>query len=76
MILLKVKDNIDLNMLKKYGFRQEDLSWKPKDRWYNNNLTVCSNRTIQFKNGGNWNRNDELYEMIIDGIVEKVVDKK
>ena len=44
--MLKIKDNVDLKELEKFGFR-EALS----GRYYHRNFTVCKNRTLQVHNG-------------------------
>lgn len=81
--MLKIKDNYDLNNLKKYGFKHEKgmtllSSW---DFWeLNLNWAECNiatkDRVIDFFNFNedyicNIDDLDVLYDMIQDGIVEK-----
>ncbi len=83
--MLKIKDDYDLEELKKYGFVHIsgsnivflDMKW---DYWkYETNYTEYTiypeNREIDLYGSDEYlNGIDTLYNMIIDGIVEKVVE--
>ena len=72
--MLKIKDNVDLKELEKYGLKQE---WNYKTKLYDgdyycNSFKVCKNRHINPYNGTNHNRYDVMFDLIKDGLVEKV----
>lgn len=64
-------EKINLKELEKYGFKK----WKYDfDRYSMRDITVCKNKHLIFHNGRNMDRNDTLYDLIKDGLVEKVSD--
>jgi len=81
--MLKIKDNIDLKKLEKYGFQQSinDIS-----EYYFIRLTASSNyavliispitRKLTIDTGSTYiDELNVLYDLIKDGLVEKVEDK-
>lgn len=75
--MLKIRDDIDLKELEKFGLRQQ---WNYKTRMYDGNwecgsFKVCKNRHILPFNGTNHNRYDKIYDLIQANLVEKVSDK-
>jgi hypothetical protein len=86
--MLKIKDDYDLDGLKKYGFKHifgigrsnetADTTWW--DYWkyetYYTEYTIYpDNREIYLYGSDEYTNDiDTLYNMIIDGIVEKVVE--
>lgn len=84
--MLKIKDNVDLKELEKYGFE--------KDKWGEYHKTICEGRRGQFfelvvsecfRKISGWSEgadgdgeeayiDDTLYDLIKDGLVEKVVE--
>lgn len=83
--MLKIKDDVDLNELKKFGF--EEGGWMREDRimWTCYNLTNGGGpltvdgktRKIGFNTyqGGVWAKIDILFDLIQAGLVEKVKSK-
>ena len=87
--MLKIKDNVDLKELEKYGFEMTPKCFEPavnifedsmkasiKIRITNDRIVYCVDDE-NFYNLGNINvfkMYDTLYDLIKDGIVEKVVD--
>ena len=80
--MLKIKDDYDLDGLEKYGFKHEKdetivCNW---DYWeYHTNYTQYAvypkNREIDLYGSDEYaNGLDTLYNMIVDGIVEKGVE--
>ena len=69
--MLKIKDNVDLKQLEKYGFKEYKYNF---GRYCHKDITICKNRHLIFHNGRNMNRNDILYDLIKDGLVERVED--
>ena len=88
--MLKIKDDYDLDGLKKYGFIHifgsnnifSDVKW---DYWrcknkknYTEYTIYTENRKLDLGNTDDYSDTidglDTLYNMIIDGIVEKVVE--
>lgn len=83
--MLKIKDDYDLNILKKYGFKHEKDNEKIISRWdywvlklKNTEYYIeTKNRIIDIENESKYNGYlytldlDTLYDMIQDGIIEK-----
>jgi hypothetical protein len=80
--MLKIKDNIDLKELERYGFKYEynDVGYNPKYEWYEINNSMHIDISNQFKNSriiqiyNDYNSKfDEsvLYDLIIAEMVEK-----
>lgn len=74
--MLKIKDEVDLKELEKFGFNRE---WNYKTKLYDGILycksfKIHKNRTIQPLNGSNYDRFDKIYDLIQAGLVEKVGD--
>lgn len=77
--MLKIKDNVDLKELEKFGFKKNrDADWLEK--WLDNNFRVCilcdnKNITIDCVSAEdiNWTENlGFIYDLIQAGLVEKV----
>lgn len=66
--MLKIKDNVDLKELEKFEFKY----WEYDKTYYTSDFTIKKNRHIAVHNGGNWHRNDVLYDLIKADLVEKV----
>lgn len=72
--MLKIKDDIDLKELEKFGFHQQ---WNYKTNlhdgaWECADFKVCKNRHIAPYNGTNYDRFDRIYDLIQLGFIEKV----
>ena len=69
--MLKIKDNVNLKELEKFGFR-ENL----KGQYLKQTVMICKNRNIQGRTGtSGWSKMyavEELYELIKADLVEKV----
>lgn len=77
--MLKIKDNVDLKELEKYGFKNKlNVCWKPKKGdWSVIEIKVdLETRTISFPGIGDLfhTREDTLYDLIKADLVEKVED--
>ena len=85
--MLKIKDDIDLKELEKFGFKlskTKTMKGKEYENWFNNNgIEIKGDKTSrkglcarQISNphclGHNENTFDVLYELIKAGLVEKV----
>lgn len=78
--MLKIKDNVDLKELKKYGFIFKDalpnICWKPKKgTWEVIEVKIDLNtRLINIQGFGDMfhTKEDTLYDLIKDGLVEKI----
>ena len=77
--MLKIKDNVDLKELEKYGFKKNsnftdgwamDKTYK-KGRYYQEDIYVWNDRKIQVNA---IELNDTIYDLIKAGLVEKVDD--
>lgn len=83
--MLKIKDNVDLKELENYGFikvRKEMTDFVPEVKyWYTLNnseydcITVFKDRQIYFGLDCYGKTYDVIYDLIKDGLVEKVDDK-
>lgn len=80
--MLKIKDNINLEELRKYGFEYINKAWRiiskrsimPSERCSINKhyaLTVFNNRKIQISGSAKDNVYDILFDLFLEGIVEK-----
>lgn len=76
--MLKIKDNIDLKELEKYGFKliKDYIS----DKYYaylSGSLRINLSNKKLIKNDAHFNEYDldVVYDLIQDGLVEKVSDK-
>ena len=91
--MLKIKDNIDLEKLKDYGFvhdeevhgRKVKIKKMMSDKIFNTELVVIDLTTRQlrifvddeyYNNYTHGGTLDFIYDLIKDGIVEKVSDEK
>lgn len=77
--MLKIKDNIDLKELEKYGYFKRDYNYKTNKydgEYYCSSFKICKNLHLRPYNGTNQNRYDEIYDLIKDGLVEKVSDNE
>ena len=84
--MLKIKDNVDLKELEKYGFKKHIKSFYKCKR--NNYVKNVPNGIIEIENDTRWLSQDGtsflrideiiyqdiLYDLIKDGLVEKVED--
>jgi hypothetical protein len=78
--MLKIKDNVDLKELKKYGFIFKDalpnICWKPKKgTWEVIEISInLHNRIIDIQGIGDLfhTKEDTLYDLIKANLVEKV----
>lgn len=76
--MLKIKDNVDLKELEKFGFKRE-WNYKTKEfdgLYYCGSFKVCKNRHIKPYNGTNQNRYDIMFDLIKTDLVEKVGDEE
>lgn len=64
--MLKIKDNVDLKELKKFGFYKEFDYYEGLDI-----IVDCCSREITVYEGGE----EKLFDLIVLGLVEKVVQK-
>lgn len=81
--MLKIKDNVDLKELEKFGW-EDYHSWMLEqeyvERWGNQyypeyrkgKFTIQRNRNIRSRAGNQWNGLDDLFDIIQAGFVEKV----
>lgn len=75
--MLKIKDNVDLKELEKYGFKRNSnfpdgwamVKTYKKSRYYQEDIYVWNDRTIQVNA---IELNDTIYDLIKAGLVEKV----
>ena len=82
--MLKIKDNVDLKELEKFGFRKEKKRRVVKGKcvYCKNNdyttgkITIAGgNRHIRIIAYGSPNAIDEIFDLIQAGLVEKVVEE-
>lgn len=71
--MLKIKDDVDLNELEKFGFKK---CWSDDEQYYDGKFTIQKNRHIRSKAGNHWNGLDSLFDLIKAGFVEKVKEKQ
>lgn len=80
--MLKIKDNIDLKELEKYGFVNGFQEYYIQDKNHCTHLSIkkCSKRIKTRNTDYKYEQVDEimiiLYDLIKDGLVEKVGDDK
>ena len=72
--MLKIRDDVDLKELEKFGFKQEYnyRTGENDGNYYCSSFKVCKNRHILPYNGTNQNRYDKMFDLIQAGLVEKV----
>lgn len=74
--MLKIKDNVDLKELEKYGFKEWSYHYDfILDEDYEESFIINkSGRTIEITScmAGTLTKLDKLYDLIKDGLVEKV----
>lgn len=89
--MLKIKDNVDLKELEKYGLVFKTISDKGKfqyiqndDCWYQSGLMIDVDTRFILLHSGDYDykksvwtgkNTTTLYDLIKDGLVEKVSDK-
>lgn len=84
--MLKIKDNVDLKELEKFGFVEikgayriiSKKSVSPSEKFSickHYAITIFKNRKIQFGGVSNDNIHDKLFDLIQAGLVEKVEGK-
>ena len=66
--MLKIKDNIDLKELEKFGWNY----WEWSGCWKKGKFSVLKNRHLRSRAGNEYNGLDDLYDLIKAGLVEKV----
>ena len=81
-MIIKIKDNIDLKELEKYGFFKNENGQYIKDRYIDDNelayivYITPTHKYLQIKMFEVYriaeSLQDTLYDLIVDGIVEKV----
>lgn len=68
--MLKIKDNVDLKELEKFGFVNTD------GRYIGEHTIICKNRNVIGRSRyGNWSKMyavEEMFDLIQAGLVEKV----
>ena len=74
--MFKIKDNIDLKELEKFGFTLDSDEWYVKDIKGINIFVKPISREIVIKayNTCNYAKVDTIYDLIQAGLVEKVSD--
>lgn len=77
--MLKIKDNVDLKELEKYGFKNKlNMCWKPKKgTWEVIEIKVnLETKIIEFPGLSDMfhTREDTLYDLIKADLVEKIGD--
>lgn len=75
--MLKIKDNVDLKELEKYGYvyKEQPGSGARKRYELSNDFDVyvyIDNRVLHFNRFNSNHQTDTLYDLIQDGLVEKV----
>ena len=78
--MLRIKSDVDLKELEKYGFvRVKNFEWYEKIVEYDYNAklyyyVLTTNRTIEISTYGGYDNklDNTLYDLIKDGLVEKV----
>lgn len=74
--MLKIKDDVDLKDLEKYGFEYNELDfnyvWKNR---HNVNCLIIDTDTYNIINYGDKNAQDIFYDLITAGLVEKVEER-
>ena len=82
--MLKIKDNVDLKELEKFGFEYREYSLESSNyRFYdftpNNSISVIqieiTSRLIYLNDNNKYDGLSKIYDLIQAGLVEKVEDK-
>ena len=77
--MLKIKDNIDLKELEKFGFKAYDYvlfyEYHSKNNYKDTIMLNMKNKRLLFYQTYNGKSYDVLYDLIQAGLVEKVEDK-
>ena len=80
--MLKIKDNVDLKQLEKFGFTRI-VPYEPNKLKYDGKYLGGINMSINLRNrkielnqytGGIWRKIDLIYDLIKADVVEKVVE--
>ena len=83
--MLKIKDDIDLKELEKFGFKErkkfrftkEKVVYSKNNDWTTGKITIAGgNRHIRIIACGSPNDIDEIFNLIQAGLVEKVKELK
>lgn len=78
--MLKIKDNVDLKELEKYGWFDNHARWL-EDSWLKNEyypeytsgkFTILKNKHIRSRAGDPYEGLDALFDIIQAGLVEKI----
>lgn len=73
--MLKIKDELDLKELEKFGFEKQENGQYQKIY-----TTICKNRNIQGKGGtpahSKTHLAEEIYDLITAGLVEKIEERR
>lgn len=73
--MLKIKDNIDLKELEKFGFREKTNNKYEKGRLFDQYMEIQEDRIIAiYTSDDKGIDEDTLYDLIQAGLVEKVSD--
>lgn len=74
--MLKLKDNVDLKELEKYGFINKcGMTWKPKhNEWSVMEITILEDRTLKIAGVPDLFHTveDTIYELTKNNLIEKV----
>ena len=75
--MLKIKDNVDLKELEKYGFIKDRvlgyvLLKEENENWQKILVMIKNDRTIKFNYGSS---EETIQDLIKDGLVEKVEER-
>ena len=82
--MLKIKDNVDLKELEKFGFEYKEYSLKSSNyKFYdftpNNSISVIqieiTSRLIYLNDNNKYDGLSKIYDLIQAGLVERVEDK-
>lgn len=67
--MLKIKDNVDLKELEKFGFRKINNYYEICNRYNVDVITIYDDKTIECGDG---TADDKIYDLIKADLVEKV----
>ena len=77
--MLKIKDNVDLKELEKFGFKVDrynlQYEYHAKNNFKDSIVIKVENKKIGFYQNYNGKSYDTLFDLIQAGLVEKVEDK-
>lgn len=82
--MLKIRDDVDLKELEKFGFEYKEYSLESSNyKFYdfipNNSISVIqieiTSRLIYLNDNNNYDGLSKIYDLILAGLVERVEDK-